>query len=367
MNYRLFTSWWVDPKYSWLLFTVTFAILWLIGITAAKYLGKKSLVYFIGGDDDRLSLAKFQVFIWTFVIMSSYVAAMFIYIPQPDPEDLTKILQWVTIPAQILMLMGISISGTVLSSVISAVKDEARTAFVREIKYDEANSEIKITGGNFGSVKGAVRIHLKNEESDKKWELSIKEDGWKDDEIVVLAEKRVSKILENVKFKAKNKEAGIEAAVLGKAMTDSAKDEIKAKILAGNYAGEKTSEQLSEIKNQTDKLFEKAIERDVLIVDTKNGKAAYYLIVEPEIRLGRPTIYYEFVDFFRDDLNPSVLSILKYQLFGWTLVAVVLYIYKFLQLDHASTSLPEISPTVVILTGVSTAGYLAGKSKPSGS
>lgn len=356
MKLNLFTSWWVDPKYSWLLFAVAFSALWLIGITAAKYMGRKSLIFFIGGNDERLSLAKFQVIIWTFVVISSYVAIMFIYVPRAtDPAAPSVITEWVTIPAQILMLMGISISGTVLSSIISASNEEMRTAFVSEITYDPLNSQFRIKGGNFGIDRGSVRIHLKTP-TNTKWELSIKREDWKDSEITVQAEKKVSAVINGLKAGAQKE--------LGK--LNSIKAEISTATLTADEMRKKADE-LEKEEAEVAKIFTNAVERDVLIVDTKNGKAAYFLITEPEIKLGRSTIYYEFVDFFRDDLNPNVLSILKYQLFGWTLVAVVLYIYKFLQLNAASHSLPNIDPTVVILTGASTAGYLAGKFKPSGS
>ena len=194
--------------------------------------------------------------------------------------------------------------------------------------------------------------------------MSIKENGWKDTEIVLLVEIATNKLLKNIKAGVREKFLGIKADVLAKDWTDDAKAKLKTQILAGTNEITITDLQSKEINREIAKLLEQAPERNVLIVDTKHGKAAYFLIFDPEIGLGRPTVYYEFVDFFRDDLNPKVLSIFKYQLFSWTLVAIVLYIYKFLQLNQAATSLPEISSTVVILTGVSTAGYLAGKFKP---
>lgn len=100
-----------------------------------------------------------------------------------------------------------------------------------------------------------------------------------------------------------------------------------------------------------------------IIVDTPNGKLTYKLSgAHPNFTLGNEVVHYEFVDLFRDDKNPNTLSLMKFQMFGWTLIAITIYVWLFLThlSDHIQT-LPLVDPSVAILTGVSQAGYLAGK------
>lgn len=100
-----------------------------------------------------------------------------------------------------------------------------------------------------------------------------------------------------------------------------------------------------------------------LIVDTGNGKLCYKLSgAVPNFTLDAPASYYEFTDLFGDDKNPRGMDIMKFQMFGWTLVAIVIYAWLFLSElhDHIET-LPRVDASIVILTGLSQAGYLTGK------
>jgi hypothetical protein len=101
-----------------------------------------------------------------------------------------------------------------------------------------------------------------------------------------------------------------------------------------------------------------------LIVDTANGKLSYELSgTTPGLILGLPIVHYEFSDLFRDDKNPSGLDLMKFQMFGWTVVAIVIYVYLFLVVDFRTDleSLPVVPASIVILTGLSQSGYLTGK------
>lgn len=72
--------------------------------------------------------------------------------------------------------------------------------------------------------------------------------------------------------------------------------------------------------------------------------------------------FYEFSDLFRDDKNPNNMDLMKFQMFGWTVVAIVIYSFLFLNDLRANIeSLPLVPESIVILTGLSQAGYLAGK------
>lgn len=80
------------------------------------------------------------------------------------------------------------------------------------------------------------------------------------------------------------------------------------------------------------------------------------------LTLGIPVYYYEFSDLFRDDKNPSGMDLQKFQMFGWTIVAIFIYSWLFLSnLNDHIGSLPLVPESIVILTGLSQAGYLAGK------
>jgi hypothetical protein len=102
---------------------------------------------------------------------------------------------------------------------------------------------------------------------------------------------------------------------------------------------------------------------DKLIVDTPNGKLTYKLEgTKPNYSLGPPKINYEFADLFRDDKNPQNLSLMKFQMFGWTAIAIFIYVYLFLgNLSASIATLPALDPNIAILTGISQAGYLGGK------
>jgi hypothetical protein len=291
----------LKPEYMWLAFLVTVVGLWLLGLLATIFLGRKSLVVFIGGDDDRLSLSKAQAFAWTLIIVSSFVAAMSVH-TLFKPEQ-----SWIAIPNSLLALAGIVIGSGVFSSVISAIKEEKRTAEVTGLAYDVKTGILTITGVAFGTNRGAVRIVGFDK---KRWDLSVSH--WDDGTILLIIEQKVEKRL---------------------------------------FAFAKT---VAISKTNT------------LIVDTQNGKASYRFDFDGTIAtLRRPVIYYEFVDFFRDDQNPSILSIMKYQMFVWTLIAIVIYTFVFLKNPSNSIStLPELGEKFVILMGLSQAGYLGGKAAP---
>jgi len=100
-----------------------------------------------------------------------------------------------------------------------------------------------------------------------------------------------------------------------------------------------------------------------LVVDTSNGKLAYDLTgTRDNLSLGQSTSFYEVVDLFRDDKSPDNLDLMKFQMFGWTVIAIVIYSYLFLrQIVPTLTALPEVPNSIVILTGLSQSGYLAAK------
>ena len=56
------------------------------------------------------------------------------------------------------------------------------------------------------------------------------------------------------------------------------------------------------------------------------------------------------------------MDLMKFQMFGWTIIAIFIYSWLFLSnLGSETASLPLVPQSIVILTGLSQAGYLGGK------
>lgn len=69
----------------------------------------------------------------------------------------------------------------------------------------------------------------------------------------------------------------------------------------------------------------------VLVVETPHGKLAYDVSGDPGAPvLGLPRFVYDIADLFRDDKTPSIFSLMKFQMFGWTVVAIGIYTVIFL-------------------------------------
>lgn len=101
----------------------------------------------------------------------------------------------------------------------------------------------------------------------------------------------------------------------------------------------------------------------VLVVDTANGKAGHRLTLKDSgYELSEATTAYELIDLFRNDQSARGLDLMKFQMFGWTIIAIAIYVIYFLtRLNSSISALPAVDSSVVVLTGISQAGYLAGK------
>lgn len=104
-----------------------------------------------------------------------------------------------------------------------------------------------------------------------------------------------------------------------------------------------------------------------LVVDAAAGKVAHVITYTgtTAARGGRFKKY-EWGDLFRDDDQPTQFSLMKLQMFAWTLVSLAIYVGIFAagvwQSDRRMIdSLPVVDTTLVLLTGLSQAGYLGGK------
>ena len=66
-----------------------------------------------------------------------------------------------------------------------------------------------------------------------------------------------------------------------------------------------------------------------------------------------------FIDILSDE---NGISLHRFQNFAWTLIAITVYLYKVTQITTGCT-LPELSDTLLALTGISSATYLAMKTQ----
>ena len=403
----------------WLFFLVPL-VLWFIGATFVrrKELSAKYFA-FIAGGDNRLSLSRLQAFAWTLIIFGSFFAAMAVHksiplvtqaeadekkslaeqaknnlaglqaaaetarkdrdiannnfvakktllesIQRDSPQDakiavatdgLTSAktdldakevvvttaeqkLQeakntineaatpiWVDIPTTLLALAGIAIGSGIFSNLISALNSEDKTACVTEIKHisaDDFNIQHETAADALGNP---IQGKRDAPETDSQNLLQI----------VGTNLDKTGK----VRF-GKGKVYSVYASVI--------------------YWRDDGSEIVVEVPSRHP--------YDTLVVDTPNGKLCYELIDQTNsatglvMKLGVGKYYYEFSDLFRDDKNPNSMDLMKFQMFGWTVVAILVYTWLFLKnLDSNISSLPIVPTSIVILTGLSQAGYLAGK------
>lgn len=341
----------LDPKLGWLVFFGVPLLLWIIGAGAAFNKGRNSPFFaYIAGSDHRLSLSRLQAFAWTLTIFGAFAAAMAVHdFPKPgiletaasnletatqeaekakkeldqttnaqdrpakqtaldnainkqkaaqkDVDSIKSRAGWVDIPAALLMLAGIAIGSGVFSSLIAASNSEEKIACVTSI---QSNAIVDPAGGPPINTLVINGMNLGTRGRVRFGRIAATIRDWKADG------------------------TGIHVNVPAT---------------------------LTSLKNRP------------LVVDTSNGKLAYDLTgTRDNMSLSEPTSFYEVVDLFRDDKSPDNLDLMKFQMFGWTVIAVVVYSYLFLrQIVPTLTALPEVPNGIVILTGVSQTGYLAGK------
>ncbi len=238
---------------------------------------------------------------------------------------------WIEIPIELLALAGIALGSGVFSSLISAVNSEDKTACVTGLRWDNKT--------------GLAKIYPKAANLSK-------------DNYLVIEGVDMGKT-GKVRLGAKNRFFGVKIMPIINWSDDGTS--IIVDVLDGNLY-------------------------DTLVVDTPNGKLCYDVEIQNNPTLGQAAVpaaatataaipavggttalkdskfYYEFVDLFRDDKSPSNFDLMKFQMFGWTFVAVFIYAWLFLaDLRNDIQSLPLVPASIVILTGLSQAGYLGSK------
>jgi hypothetical protein len=409
-----------DNVKGWVVFLAVPLVLWMIGGGVAYWKKRQSPLFaYIAGSDNRLSLSRLQAFLWTLVIFGAFAAAMTIHTriefgsvaeknraltakevadkaavdtkaqalkAMADAQTAGVILEdaerrlrqtdasagatedeknaaraavatameakakadqggdvarraaaqavenkkvadmdasrhdWVKIPAELLALAGIAIGSGVFSSFISTATGESKTACVTRITY-EMKDDLKLDIADMGTP-----VHP--------YPLVIE----------------------------------------GRNMGSSGRVRVNGAFVPVLYWRADGTQVIADVPPET--------KLQLLTVDTPNGKLSYMdngmmprgdgtlvtitqqdgTIVNLLPELGQAKITYEFIDLFRDDKNPNILDTMKFQMFGWTLVAILIYCYLLIDnLSPTMAELPTVPQSIVVLTGLSQGGYLASK------
>lgn len=290
--------------------------------------------------------------------------------------------KWVDIPIALLALAGIAVGSGIFSSLISAVNSEEKTAGLRRVEtitadkfnveadypqtpVSNSNNLLRIVGTDMGSKKGKVRFGEDYSLSREVETLYWKSDGT---EIIVDVPDNIPKkilIVDTPNGKLTRQLLGAKELEDAKKQLEDFKnkEQNKAKELAEAEAEwqklKDDGANQTEIEAARTKAETAKTEVDNLKIDITNAEKN---VADVTLSLGEEVTSYEFSDLFRDDKNPVILDLMKFQMFGWTVIAIFIYSWLFLQnLTDSIITLPLVPETIVILTGLSQAGYLAGK------
>lgn len=377
----------------WIVFFATPLVLWLISMGFSR-----GAFAFISSSEGRLSLSRLQALAWTLVVFGSFVAAMATHVkivsPGPGEKDRAdseskaaldkqtaahKVLadaltdsvsrstvvqagattqnqtpapppqapavnvgaaratsvnadssanraqravaqfDWVAIPAALLALTGIAIGTGVLSSLISVNKSDVDVSVAQITSISKSQLNTSFPGA------GTPR------DTDC---LVIAGSGLSGD-LRVRFENRVANLLHQEKDGSR-----IVVDIPPGALKD----------VVGSDGSRK----------------------DRLTIDCIGDKLCYGLVGKrgtevaagnmPTLSLGPATLRPEVGDLFRDEHTPNGFDLMKFQMFGWTVIAIGIYVWLFLTtLNDHITSLPAVDTSIVTLTGLSQSGYLASK------
>lgn len=316
---------------------------------------------------------------------------------------------WVVIPAALLALAGIAIGAGVFSSLISALNKEEKTACItgiEEIKaeffnkdktiykdtvFTDSDNLLRITGIDLGS-SGKVRLG-----KGKAFSVYVPILFWKSDgsEIIVdvppngsydtlvvdTPNGKLSHELKDLTTAQLNARKAPLDTELQKAKKDAqdiekakqAKDDnlsaVQANLKTLTESGtatpsdiQKAEKVVADVQKEANDLAARLSEAQTAVANLQVETSNLRLGDVSNMELGIFTYYYELSDLFRDDKNPSNMDLMKFQMFGWTVIAIFIYSWLFVSnLGNDITSLPIVPESIVILTGLSQAGYLAGK------
>lgn len=390
-------------------------VLWLIGTAAARSGVGARIVAFFAGGDNRLSLSRLQAFLWTLVIFGSFVAAMAIHqkiypvTTRESKERVERAKAEAEAAAKAVVdadgkvnearkkvseaagaKTGADIRATAAKSLAAASPNNADAAKAADeaTKYAEkAALELSVAQATAAHAVEEVEAARKAKAAADR-AAAVSGNDWVKipAELLALAGIAIgagvfSSLIAAVKGDGKTASitgvrvvgsadfqanpagpwTGVPASpfclvIDGQGMAPGGQVRIDGRVLP---VREWRADGSRVVVDLPDKLSNKP----KLIIDTSNGKLCYKLLgALPNLTLGGETSYYEFADLFRDDKFPREMALMKFQMFGWTLIALAVYAWLFLSNlnDHIET-LPRVDSSVVLLTGLSQAGYLTGK------
>lgn len=406
------------PRYwGYILFFAVPIVLWLIGAIAVK---RRPLIVrllsIVAGSDNRLSLSRLQAFAWTLVIFGSFAAAMAVHthigvgtaIETRQKNDAAKraydnadaslttanadlakakkdfdnaTTAWTTADDSAMksQILVVGATDKDKSAMMKKAEDDKKSADAYRVQKDHLeelylgrlstrnqaqenknkaeialssastdwvqipNTLLALTGIAIGS--GVLSSLIAGANSDSKTACVTSLELVNPDEL-------------KARFQEANAEATKQAMIIdGQNLGSEGRVRTGKQILPLLYWSNDGTAVAVDLSKVMGKPFED------IILETANGKLAYevtWLAQKP--KLGLPKFSYDLADLFRDDKNPSIFSLMKFQMFGWTVVAILIYSWIFLTNVSANiTSLPPVDQSIVLLTGLSQGGYLAGK------
>ncbi len=391
----------------WIVFILVPGSLWALGASANRGRGFVPRVLgFMVGTDNRLSLSRLQAFLWTLVIFGSFAASMAIHThiksgTQAEVEAATKKAKdaaeeatnakaaYQAARAEEVKAKGASKAAgdasVIAEAAAAALGDEAQknnklaqAAQAAQEKASEARADEKtkaaLLPGKQEAVRDAAESWKVADAAAKIAEQDAQSYAWVQIPVALLALAGIA--IGSGVF------SSLIAAVGGEEQTASisgiAENTDKAKpnslLITGSNLGATTGEvrfhgkvtkALARVVSWEDDKIVVETPADAsyskMTVETAKGKLTYKVDYKGR-ELGFKITHYELADLFRDDKDPDTLSLMKFQMFGWTAIAICIYVYLFLtNLTNQIQTLPVVDPSIAILTGVSQAGYLAGK------
>lgn len=342
----------MNPTFAkWLVLLVPLA-LWILFALLTRDWRRKRFFGLIAGADNRLSLSRLQAFAWTMVIFGTFAAATGRHgLRKSDKAKAVYEAALATEQARkadvdAATLDEAKAKASVAWKAAEKARDDAKSQYDRSLWVRIPPELLLLAGISLGTGVFASMIRSGGDGPPSVYRITVKESD---------ADSPLSHNPQS-------------AAPLGKYWL----------LIEGNRFGTDGDVRLD--GRGTRRLFWDAAGTSIavdisgdrryrtLILDTRNGKLTFDLSyanqssLPTSLQLGRERDSYELADLVRDDVNPRNLSLTKFQMFGWTLIAVVLYLMLFYTLLSADIeALPVLDGTLVALTGVSQLGYLGGK------
>jgi Ca2+/Na+ antiporter len=384
----------------YLVFFLLPIFLWLLVAAAVKRKGVKARAYaLIAGSDNRLSLSRLQAFGWTLVIFGSFAAAMAIHktIIAGSPADIDKAKADVKTATDNAERLKPNVA---ITATAAKTANDLYTAAQTALKEAETK-ETTLAADPGASAENKQKAHqaVVDAKATLNAKAETKASADKAAEEAKAATEKADQDVKNAAARAKSYEwVDIPAALLALAgiaigsgvfssLISAVNSEDKtacvtalgsfpqadlkshspdatpgtspnALSIVGKDMGSSGAVRLD--KDRVPILLWKSDGTQIIVdvndgvayrtltVDTANGKLCYELEGKtPGLILGLPKLYYEFSDLFRDDKNPIGFDLMKFQMFGWTLIAIVIYVYLFLaDLRTDLESLPVVPAAI---------------------